>query len=539
MELSRFFLPYKNDMLNEYVKNRYHSYFHYPFQNNTADIERLRELNRMEFPRKRLSQHIRRYMERFSISEQVEESLRKLEREKSVVVIGGQQAGLLTGPLYTIYKMMTIVLLAKEKEEKLKIPVVPIFWIAGEDHDFDEINHVFVEERSVLKKKTYRDDTIERKRVMSKRRLDHIQLRQWYEEVIRSYGETDFSNQLLFFLHQQLKRADTVTDFFVSISNELFQNYGLLFVDSSHPELRNIESPYFSEIIDKGDEVAKALQMQQRKMGKRGWQRVIRTDENCYHLFFERDGMRHLLYSSENGFVYTENGTTFSKDELLTLAQSSPEQLSNNVVTRPLMQEFLFPTIAFVAGPGELQYWAELKGVFDLFNKRMPPIVPRLHITLLERNLERELAELNLSLQKVLLTGTGEEKKKRIEMLKDQNLHAYFAKGKREIESIYEQLAHQIVQFDKGLTGIVNKNEQFVLSQLQFLEKKVEEAVKNRHSILLKKYDRIENHLHPFGNYQERCWNITYFFNEYGMDFIDRLMQLPFEINGDHYVVKL
>jgi len=153
MDIERIELPPRDLLVRDYLLQMNDSLFHYHFLDPDSDRFRLRELGHFKFPRERLAEHIRSLMEPFGLSEEIEDSLVKLARPDSAVIVGGQQAGILGGPLYTIYKMISVIILAKEKEEKLGIPVVPVFWIAGEDHDFAEVNHVFIPDGTKMAKK--------------------------------------------------------------------------------------------------------------------------------------------------------------------------------------------------------------------------------------------------------------------------------------------------------------------------------------------------------------------------------------------------
>src|SRR6476659_9856380 len=143
MEIVNLSLPATNRFASNYLKQstEIQPFFHYRFDQLSDDLERLAELKHRSFPRKEISRHIEAFMERFPTSPSIKHSIEKLKQDNSVVVIGGQQAGILTGPLYTLHKVISIIKLAEEKEKVLNVPVVPVFWIAGEDHDYQEVNH--------------------------------------------------------------------------------------------------------------------------------------------------------------------------------------------------------------------------------------------------------------------------------------------------------------------------------------------------------------------------------------------------------------
>ncbi|MDP4168988.1 MAG: bacillithiol biosynthesis BshC, partial [Bacillota bacterium] len=207
-------------------------------------------------------------------------------------------------------------------------------------------------------------------------------------------------------------------------------------------------------------------------------------------------------------------------------------------VTRPLTQDWLFPTLAFIAGPGEIAYWAELKQAFEHFDIKMPPIVPRLNITLLDRSIETELKDLNLPVEKVLARGVTEEKEQFLDSIKDKEAEQLFSSIKDQLIEQYRLLEEKTKQIDSGLLPLLSKNESILLKQIEFMESRIEDSVKNKHEVILKKFSRTELALRPEGSPQERIWNVFSFFNSYGMDFIDHLMKLDYAFDGSHKVIK-
>lgn len=219
------------------------------------------------------------------------------------------------------------------------------------------------------------------------------------------------------------------------------------------------------------------------------------------------------------------------------IAKNHPERLSNNVITRPLMQEMLFPVLAFVSGPGEIAYWAELKKVFELFSMKMPPIIPRLNITLIERGIHSDLEEMELSLETVLTEGTANSVKSYLDSVKDETVDNLFGTLKSQLEENHEKLFAHAVALDRGLEPMLNKNIEFIQKQLNFMYGKIGDRTKERHSVILKKYERIANSLYPLGSPQERIWNVFYYLNQYGPEFVRDMMKLEYRFNNQHKLI--
>lgn len=226
-------------------------------------------------------------------------------------------------------------------------------------------------------------------------------------------------------------------------------------------------------------------------------------------------------------------------NELLEIAENHPERLSNNVVTRPLTQECLFPVLAFIAGPGEIAYWAELKMAFEWFGMKMPPIMPRLNITFLERFTESDLDDLELDLQAVLVSGTEAVKDVYLKSIKNENVEGQFQKTKDQLKQNYEFIEELTLKEVSALLPMLKKNEELLLKQIDFMENKIQKSIQQKYEVVIKKYERADNSLRPGGIPQERVWNILYYLNKYGIDFLEELLHLPFDFDGTHKVIKI
>lgn len=543
MEIVNLSLPATNRFATSYLQQTgdIQSFFHYRFDCDTSDLERLAELKERAFPRQAVANHIKSFMERFPSSPSIRNSLQKLSQNDSVVVIGGQQAGILTGPLYTLHKVITIIKLAEEKERSLNVPVVPVFWIAGEDHDYQEVNHVYVPSRQKIKKWVYPGKVVGKKMV-SDIELDREAALSWVQNLISTFGETGHTKKLLSFLGTQLERSRTMVDFFANIIIELFKDYGLLLIDSGDPNLRKLETDCFIQQITHHAQITAALSKQQAAIQSKGYPIAIEASGQAANLFYyDSVGQERILleFDREREQFTGKNGRiSFSMEELIAVAEADPGKLSNNVVTRPLTQEWLFPTLAFIAGPGEIAYWAELKLVFEHFGIKLPPIVPRLNITLLDRSVESDLKELHLSITDILSRGTMAEQEKYLSTIKDPEMESIFRTTMEQLKEQYLLIEEKTATLDKGLLPLLKKNENIVLGQLEFIKKKLEDSVNFKHQVILDKFRRIELALRPNGSPQERIWNVCYYLNQYGMDLIHDLMALNYTFDGTHKVIE-
>ena len=209
------------------------------------------------------------------------------------------------------------------------------------------------------------------------------------------------------------------------------------------------------------------------------FQPSIDLSDQAANLFYydEKYKERILLEFDEIDqlFIGKNGAVRFTEDELIQVASEFPYKLSNNVVTRPITQEMFFPTLAFIAGPGEIAYWAELKQAFELFAIKMPPIVPRLNITLLDRSVQTDLEELGLSIEEVLTNGTEQHKNDFLLKVKDHELEQLFQLTREQLLRNYQLIEAKV---DKGLSPLFNKNRETLLKQIEFMEEKMNDSLR-------------------------------------------------------------
>lgn len=276
-------------------------------------------------------------------------------------------------------------------------------------------------------------------------------------------------------------------------------------------------------------------------MQKEGYKRMIEMEDASANLFYYTPKNKERILLERKGDLFSsKNGDIrFTISELLEVAEKEPERLSNNVVTRPIMQEKLFPVLAFISGPGEIAYWAELKRAFEIFSMKMPPIVPRLNITVVERGIQTDLSETGLDIETVLTQGTGIAVNEFMNSVKNDDIESLFRQMKSTLGENHEKLTEKAVADDKGLEPLLIKNRQFLDKQLNFIYGKITESTEKKHEVTLSKYSRIANALYPIGSPQERIWNVFYYLNQYGPCFISDTMKLDYQFNNQHKVIYL
>lgn len=538
MNYERVTAPVQNDMLMKYWQNEQsiHSFFEYELTEQSFE-NRAKYLQANTYMREQITDVVRSYMERYEMTDAIERNLDSL-KAGAFVVAGGQQAGLLTGPLFSVYKAISVILLAKEQQEKLQHPVVPLFWIAGEDHDVDEINHTFVIEEDTVQKRIFGGNS-KGKHMASRTVYDKAQLKQFVDKVFAAYGETEYTYQMLQVLYAQVEANDTYTEFFAAIMNYFFAEHGLLLIDAAYESLRQLEAPFFERIVAHNESLSKSIVEQENAFVAAGYNRPLEAKEQNANIFYVKDGERYLL-ERKDGFYFNGLGAIkLTEVELLAEIAAHPERFSNNVATRPLMQDYLFPVLAFVGGPGELAYWATLKHAFHIVGMQMPIFMPRLSMTIVDRQAQHVLQARDLTVSEVLKGEVSSKLSSFLASKQDEDLQKAVDAMQQTLLTQYEALEELLDQKVVKIERTVERNKAYHKQQFAYLKKKLQEDVQSKYDVTVKQYRLAEHLLLPNGKPQERIYNPFQFLNSYGPSFVEQLLNLDYEMNGDHYAVYL
>ncbi|MCQ6265689.1 bacillithiol biosynthesis cysteine-adding enzyme BshC [Fictibacillus sp. WQ 8-8] len=511
----------------------------YDYNGFTAEMmeQRISDIGSREYEREKLANYLSDYNFQFSCSKQTLTNIEKLRNPKSAAVIGGQQAGLLTGPLLTIYKCISIIQFACIQERQLGVPVVPVFWIAGEDHDYDEINHVNVERNGGPKKRSL-PPVSPLKTSATLMEWDSVMAAEWAESVFREFGETEFTKEVLSKVKEIFKSSKTAVHSFAQFITDLFGEYGLVLVDSGEPHFKRLQTETLEKMILRNIEVDEAFAAGIGQLTGRGFSAPVELQENNAHLFIYHNEERLLLFRDDSGNFLTKNEeVTITSEQLMANAKEKPELFSNNVVTRPVMQESLFPVLAFIAGSGEIAYWSALKEVFHLFGFKMPPLVPRLSMTIVTGKNEKQLKETGLKVEDVLREGTEVHKQSWYESHKPIDTKGVYTETLTKIEAAYTELKMLALTIDPSLKRLTDINLNRIKNEVDYLHTKMERSMKKELMEPLALFDHLQCDLAPDGVLQERVWNAFSYINRYGTDWIKQLTEQPLEFNGKHKLV--
>ncbi|MBD2870138.1 bacillithiol biosynthesis cysteine-adding enzyme BshC [Paenibacillus arenilitoris] len=461
--------------------------------------------------------------------------------EGAPVVIGGQQAGLWTGPLLVIHKAVSIVRAAAEAAEQLGRPVVPVFWVAGEDHDWDEANHAYVitAEQELRKLSAARPEGS--RTSVSRTAVADETWERLLGELEEALPHSEFKPAMLAELRRMSLGARSLSDMFARVISHLFGKSGLVLIDADDENVRRLEAPMFRAMIERNDELERAYAASAEKVRQLGYsmQADVTPGSANLFLFHEANGYeRTLLHKRDGAFQDRKGQLSISAEQLLHIADREPEQLSNNVLTRPLMQDYLFPVLAVVLGPGEIAYWALTGEAFRVMGMEMPIIVPRMSYTLVEGTIAKYMDKYELSFDDVM-NRFDEKKAAWLKVQDGLSIEQRFDDAKRAFEELYKPLLTLAAGVQPGLAKLGDTNMQKIIEQIQYMGSKTVDAFNKQFEASTRQLDRVQLAIKPLGKPQERVLNMAAYWNRYDAAWIEKLLDTPFDRTGGHRIVYL
>jgi bacillithiol synthase len=463
-------------------------------------------------------------------------------RRGALAVVGGQQAGLFGGPLLTVYKAVTLIQASREASRQLDRHVVPVFWIAGEDHDFEEVNHFFYAngEASVEKLQINMKNAAGARTSVSRLKLDEAAWTEAVHMLEKSLPDSPNKAELLGRIAAIVSKSATLVDVFARLMAELFGESGLVLLNADDPMLRKVEAPMFEKLISRNKELNDTFLKSVESLTRMGYRPQVEISPESANLFiFEKQTEARLLLQRDGSdFIDKKRALRLTEGELLALASEQPEQLSNNVLTRPLMQEYLFPVLGTVLGPGEIAYWALTRGAFHVLGMTMPIVLPRLEYTLVDDRANKYLLKYDLSIEDVGLRL--QERKAAWLLLQDTDRFGErFNAAFQQIRGAYEPLIASVTDVLPGLKELGAKNVERILEEIAFMKEKTESYYRNRYLTGAKHWERLEVSLLPLAKPQERVYNVVAYLNKFGDGWLCTMLDTPTPIDGKHRILYI
>jgi bacillithiol biosynthesis cysteine-adding enzyme BshC len=458
---------------------------------------------------------------RFGAGAKTFENIELLRRDDTVAILTGQQAGLFTGPLYTIYKALSAVKMA-ECYRARGLNAVPIFWAATEDHDFDEISRAFILDRGgeEIEFKLGRSDDWKGVPVGSIPITDEFadELRDRLSEM----PDTEFAGGFRDTLSEIWAPGRTIGEAFARQIQLLFETFGLIVVDPLDARLKNLVGPIYASAVERRDEIVPALLNRSRQLETDGFQPQVLVTPDYFPLFYHTDdGVRRSLRQKNDGkFRVSDTKLEFSSGELLETVNRNPERFSPGVMLRPVVQDYLFPTICYFGGGAEISYFAQNSEVYRILDRPITTILHRQSFTIVEAKHARTMEKYDLEFADLfrgfenLLPGI-------VERFVNPSSARLFADAEEKINLELNRLDQDLSKIDSTLASNLATRRRKILYHITALQKKFHRVQIERDEMLDRQLRSLFRSLLPDGHLQERKLNVATFTSRYGPYFID------------------
>jgi bacillithiol biosynthesis cysteine-adding enzyme BshC len=514
-------------LLSEYINNSERVRDLYPknFRDENSWRKVMAEVSSRGHDYSGLAQILRRQNSALGSGQAAMENIDKLAgSRKAFAVVTGQQVGIFTGPLYTIYKAMTAVKLARHLHEKYGHEFVPVFWMESNDHDIEEANHInLLDSDDELVKveylPTYYTSGCSMKDVPIDDGFCDIVL-----DLETRFPNTEFKRDIFEIIRGSYLVSQSLSHGFGRMMAQLLGKYGLVLLDPSDPDIKGLMSPIFEREIKSPLESMKIVNSAGEKLRTRGHESQIEKSWDSTGLFVEESGVRRKLFFRDGRFRMDGSDESFADGEqLVSILRTQPWRFSPNVALRPVTQDYMMPTVAYVAGPGETSYFAQLGDLYAFLDVNMPIIYPRASLTIIESKVERIMEKNGLEMRD-LSEHHNDLFSRLSKRMAAGKLERLLKSSRSEIDDVLKRLASDLTGFDPGLKNIAESTKRKVDHQINILEEKAYKAQRSRDEILRSQVKRACMNIYPGGKPQDRVFNIVQYLVLYGLRFVDDVL---------------
>ncbi len=504
-----------------------------PFYNRFPKLENFRkqiEEKQTSFKlssRRILVDSLKEQYSKINCSEGTLQNIESLAQENTFTVTTGHQLNIFTGPLYFLYKIVSTINLCTDlKKAYPNFNFVPVYWMATEDHDFEEINYFNFNGKKV----------------------------HWNKEASGAVGElnTEGLNSVFELFSQELgvgKNADFLRKLFTEsylkhdnlaeatryLTNALFSEYGLVIIDANKKELKQQFVPFIKDEL-LNETSYKFVSDTNDEINKLSGNTKIQVNPREINLFYLSDNLRERIVFENEKYTVVNTQISWSKEALLKEVDKHPERFSPNVIMRPLYQEVILPNLCYIGGGGELAYWFQLKGFFNKVEVPFPILLLRNSVVIQTVQQQKKLKNLNVSKEEVFLRRDLFINKKVREI---SNIDIDFSEQKKHLIQQFESLYKLAEQTDKTFIGAVKAQEVKQLKGLEYLENRLLKAQKRKLQDQVLRMTDLQNELFPNQSLQERNANFSQFYLEYGEQLVPQLIQNLKPLTSEFLILTL
>jgi len=453
----------------------------------------------------------------------IEAALARLSLPGALVVTTGQQTGLFTGPMYAVSKALSARALAADLERRWGRPVIPVYWVPGDDHDFEEVASVawLGADGELTREALPMRAPDAPLSPMSKQPLGS-EVRRALDTFEASFVDRETSGPVVAWLARHYRPEATVAGAFAAAMAELLGPFGILVLDSTHPAVKAAAAPWILRALAASAELDAELAALSASLASRGRDPAVPVGDGASLAFLEARFGRDRLVGAGPGFITRRGRESLTMAELEQIARSQPERLSGNVLLRPVIESAVLPTVAYVAGPGELRYLALTLPVYQRLGVPRQLPVPRWSGLLVEPRVERILAKFGATLEELLADG-GALESRLIRLALPPETDAAFAALRAGIDAGYAPVIRAGASVDPTLERPAAAARGQALHAVERLEKKLLQHARKREAVELGQVARARLSLRPLGKPQERVLSMAGFLARYGNGVLDSI----------------
>ncbi len=459
-------------------------------------------------------------------------------RKGAAAVVTGQQVGLFGGPMFAIYKALTAVKLAEEATEA-GIDAVPVFWLATYDHDLAEVNHVSIPSPDgALQVLTTPSHDVPGAPVSAVRLGDEII--PIVEQAANLLGDSEAAQ----FLRDTYRPGETLGTAFARLFARIFADWGVILLDASDPELDRVAEPIYRAAVERSAELTATLLARGEALEAAGYHQQVKVTSSSVLLFTLQQGARTPIHRREHGgtveFLTGSDATAekLSQADLLARISASPELFSPNVLLRPIVEDYLLPTLAYTGGAAETAYFAQAGAVFEALLGRATPIVPRFSATVVEPKTQRLIERHGITVPDVF-AGPEALRRQLAERGLPEDLQAAFDAARKSLDSHLLSVKEKLVKLDRTLVDAAETARSKIEYQLERLQSQAARAEAQKSELVTRHAESLSQALYPDKGLQERAIGGVYFLARYGREFLHQLHDAIQPDCHDHQILEL
>ena len=436
----------------------------------------------------------------FDLSENQVKNVELLSQENTFTVTTGHQLNLFSGPVFFIYKILQTIKLADFLNTKFpERKVVPIFWLASEDHDFEEINHFKTE-------KNYYEISADSGGAVGRIKVHDIS---FISNVDEEFKDAPFGEELVSLLKKSYKAGNTLSDATKILVQELFSDYGLLVMDGDDSALKSqMKNIFKEELLDQQlfKSTEETVNYLSKKYGK------VQVNPREINLFYLTENRNRIEF--QNGkYLVVDTDIVFTSEEIFSELENHPEKFSPNALLRPVYQEVILPNLAYIGGNAEIMYWLELQNYFQKINVPFPVLIPRVSLLYLKEKTLEKIEKLGLKITD--LFGDFEALKNK-EILENNPIISLLENQERALNKQFDQLTEVAASTEKTFGNLVDAEKTRQLKSFDRMRKRLLRAEKIKQKEKLERLDNLYLRVHPGKKWQERTLNFSVFYGDFG-----------------------